>query len=1060
MIPTFPHPDDPQEDICWSKLGPEGEKEDCSTSSSRSSNGSEPEKGKLGSIEGSSASVAAAAAGATAGTAGGCSAATSNSKSSRRSSRRRPSSQQAEYPEQCKWVCQGKSQKEEAQDLAELLHNFPLIASKTSDARRLRQRRCSVCVSLMKQLAKEPPTTFAARTSRLNFGTKSGSDGAPGTDGLMEWPGATILSQVVCEAELRLDRQVGCKKLRLLQPLDAFVGMGDGALLLQLSHVPPAAKAKQALIVSIEAEDGPSTVAISAAPAHFGGGSPIVNGKCVQAMLLPLVRLSHQPLCPVAGYPGSAGGMRVGLQSIEGLRSGVASSRKQESVVGSQGGGSRNGEGEGRDRQAALAEGGEEAKKCAAASKAAGGAPVDPQAAAAEGGDVGPGMEAAVGGGATEGAEAAGLALQAGPLRQLLGRVRSGAATKEALLAELELHRLDYTPSLAACDAAAARELMSILWHKTGRSLERRRQLQQRLRQARQQQQQQAKQQEQQLAGTRTQGEKGSVVKQEVGLRQQDVVEKGSGKHRMDGVPAWKAWSFERLRRKQQNREQQEVDQQQQQQQAPNGSPWQQLAKELLHEVSWPAVQLPAACLGLDANCYSSRTLPLLTKGSSSGAADAEQRAGWGTWLPAAAVHDPEHACYGAGALPAGPLVPAEPLDGCERPRNAAMLRGVVAIVRRGSCSFVQKVQNMQAAGAIAAVVGNNQGQQELMGMVGDGNEDHFLTIPAVMVTKEDADALLWWVGRRPVVATIVQKPDEEAGELPLGLFGGLMEGPGPWMAGVVPLGMGLQLKQQPQQEGLQKGVSGKSLAAGQQRRNQQQQKEERVQAQVPGRKSVVLGQGAKWGKQRAAAARTLEELEGQAVVQEGSSSSSGMGGAAEGDGTRSRRSSSTSALAGAKVLPHVSSNIHNEVHGLEHQEQQQQQWEGDPEQEDTINRELAPAPDLWHAVQQELLGRLKQQNAQSGAGARKPGHEMIAGVKVTELQVDLFVPAQSQAWLQEHVLKKGVAAAQVHQTLVTDPQVLQMLTRGAQGKGKVRHSVGQSARHLRNKGKGKDGGH
>lgn len=62
---------------------------------------------------------------------------------------------------------------------------------------------------------------------------------------------------------------------------------------------------------------------------------------------------------------------------------------------------------------------------------------------------------------------------------------------------------------------------------------------------------------------------------------------------------------------------------------------------------------------------------------------------------------------------------------------------GAIALVDRGTCTFVQKAMNAQAAGAIAMIVGNNvAGPPTNMG--GDGP----ITIPSVMVSLADATTI------------------------------------------------------------------------------------------------------------------------------------------------------------------------------------------------------------------------------------------------------------------------------------------------------------------------------
>jgi hypothetical protein len=75
------------------------------------------------------------------------------------------------------------------------------------------------------------------------------------------------------------------------------------------------------------------------------------------------------------------------------------------------------------------------------------------------------------------------------------------------------------------------------------------------------------------------------------------------------------------------------------------------------------------------------------------------------------------------------------PTLGCNTLINSAQLAGKIAVVERGTCTFVQKVQNAQDAGAIAVIVVNNQpGAPFSMG----GTDPGTLTIPAVMISQDD----------------------------------------------------------------------------------------------------------------------------------------------------------------------------------------------------------------------------------------------------------------------------------------------------------------------------------
>ena len=81
--------------------------------------------------------------------------------------------------------------------------------------------------------------------------------------------------------------------------------------------------------------------------------------------------------------------------------------------------------------------------------------------------------------------------------------------------------------------------------------------------------------------------------------------------------------------------------------------------------------------------------------------------------------------------------------DGCTPFVNAGAMSGKIALIRRGSCTFVTKVKEAQNAGAIAAIVMNNVGGTP----VAMGGDDATITIPSVMISKEDGDAIVAALG-------------------------------------------------------------------------------------------------------------------------------------------------------------------------------------------------------------------------------------------------------------------------------------------------------------------------
>lgn len=83
-------------------------------------------------------------------------------------------------------------------------------------------------------------------------------------------------------------------------------------------------------------------------------------------------------------------------------------------------------------------------------------------------------------------------------------------------------------------------------------------------------------------------------------------------------------------------------------------------------------------------------------------------------------------------ALDAADLAGPSTTDGCSPLTNAAAIAGKIAIVDRGSCAFVLKATNVQAAGAIGMVVADNAAGSPPPGLGGAGA----ITIPSVRITQ------------------------------------------------------------------------------------------------------------------------------------------------------------------------------------------------------------------------------------------------------------------------------------------------------------------------------------
>lgn len=80
----------------------------------------------------------------------------------------------------------------------------------------------------------------------------------------------------------------------------------------------------------------------------------------------------------------------------------------------------------------------------------------------------------------------------------------------------------------------------------------------------------------------------------------------------------------------------------------------------------------------------------------------------------------------------------ASTMDACSALTNPSAVAGKIALLDRGTCSFVSKAQNAQAAGATAVVIANNVPGQNIQ----LGGSDPTITIPVVMVTMADGASL------------------------------------------------------------------------------------------------------------------------------------------------------------------------------------------------------------------------------------------------------------------------------------------------------------------------------
>jgi MYXO-CTERM domain-containing protein len=107
-----------------------------------------------------------------------------------------------------------------------------------------------------------------------------------------------------------------------------------------------------------------------------------------------------------------------------------------------------------------------------------------------------------------------------------------------------------------------------------------------------------------------------------------------------------------------------------------------------------------------------------------------------------------------------GEIVAVEPALGCTPLSNAGDIAGKVAFVQRGSCAFLQKFSQAEAAGAIAVVMVNNEPGVFQMG--GDGSSP----LPGLMISQADGATLLAALNQETVTGSLLLPPfssDDEA---------------------------------------------------------------------------------------------------------------------------------------------------------------------------------------------------------------------------------------------------------------------------------------------------------
>ncbi len=132
-----------------------------------------------------------------------------------------------------------------------------------------------------------------------------------------------------------------------------------------------------------------------------------------------------------------------------------------------------------------------------------------------------------------------------------------------------------------------------------------------------------------------------------------------------------------------------------------------------------------------------------------------------------AGIYLSQSAQFGPALTPTGVtgdvVVALDPADGagpsttdaCTALTNAAAVAGKIALVDRGTCTFVVKVTNAQAAGAIGVIVANNVAT----GLPGMGGAAPAITIPSLGVQQATGNAIKVELASGSVNGTLRGKP-------------------------------------------------------------------------------------------------------------------------------------------------------------------------------------------------------------------------------------------------------------------------------------------------------------
>jgi extracellular elastinolytic metalloproteinase len=108
-----------------------------------------------------------------------------------------------------------------------------------------------------------------------------------------------------------------------------------------------------------------------------------------------------------------------------------------------------------------------------------------------------------------------------------------------------------------------------------------------------------------------------------------------------------------------------------------------------------------------------------------------------------------------------------ETSDACEALVNGSEISGSIALVDRGSCTFVVKVKNAQDAGAVGVVMVNNVAGNP----IAMGGTDNTITIPSMMISLTDGNAVKIGLPATGTERAAVNPPPNRDSDLDAGII-------------------------------------------------------------------------------------------------------------------------------------------------------------------------------------------------------------------------------------------------------------------------------------------------